>query len=135
MDEDLTGLHVLVVDDDRDTRDVFRLALRMCGAIVSLARSATEALYLLQERTPDVLVSDISMPDHDGYWLVREVRELPDEAGGLVPAIAVTGHASEHNRRRALDAGFQGYVPKPVDPHTLCRKVACLTGRAEAPAD
>ena len=120
----LTGVRVLVVDDDEDTADLFATALAACGAIVVTAGSAPEALRGLAAQVPDVVVTDIAMPDADGYWLVREIRRLPEARATAVPVVAVTAYGREHSRARALAAGFADHLEKPVDPELLCLTVA-----------
>jgi CheY-like chemotaxis protein len=95
---------------------------------VSAAGSAAEAIELLRRDRPDVLVSDIAMPEQDGYALIRHVRGLPAEEGGLTPAIALTAYARDEDRRRALDAGFQRHLIKPVEPGDLAAAVADQAG-------
>jgi len=125
----LMGIHVLVVDDDGDARDLFRTVLQYCGALVTVVASATEALEALAVLVPDVLVTDIAMPGHDGYWLIEQVRALPDQRGRNVAAIAVTAHGSSHSPELAQAIGFQALLRKPLDPWELCRHVATLAGR------
>src|SRR5262249_28094790 len=93
------------------------------------ANSASEAFELIKERQPDLLVSDIGMPDEDGYSLIRKVRKLKIGPNGRLPAIALTGYAQTQDRMRALAAGFQHHVPKPVEPEELATVIASLTGR------
>jgi CheY-like chemotaxis protein len=126
---DLVGLHVLVVDDDPGSLDFFAAALNLCGATVMTASSALEALRLMQERRPHVVLSDIAMVGQDGYWLVREIRELPDHAGRTMPVVATTAYGREHSRDRALAGGFNDFLPKPVEPELLCRTIAKAAGR------
>ena len=120
MDE-LRGVRVLVVEDDDDTRDVLRVMLEMCGATVLVAESAKGGLETFLRARPDAIVSDISMPGEDGYWLVREVAR---HANARVPAVAVTAYSGVHPRSAALAAGFKAHLAKPVDPDVLCRTVA-----------
>jgi PAS domain S-box-containing protein len=115
------GLRVLVVDDEQDSREFLAFMLRQRGAAVSMARSAMEALELV--------ISDIGMPYEDGYTLIRKVRALPVERGGRTPAVALTAYAREQDRIRALVAGFQSHVVKPVKPAELVVVVAQLAGR------
>ncbi|WP_017716068.1 PAS domain S-box protein [Kamptonema formosum] len=126
----LSGLRVLVVDDDTDTRDLVAIALEEYGASVTAAASASEALDALAKLPPDVLVSDISMPAADGYTLMRQLRALPAERGGQVPAVALTAYARREDRQKALGAGFQIHLAKPVEPAKLAAAVASLAGRA-----
>jgi CheY-like chemotaxis protein len=125
----LDGLHVLVVDDEPDAREVFRLGLGTCGAKVTTASSAAEAYEKLQALRPDVLVSDIGMPGEDGFSLMRRVRQLAEAAGGRVPAVALTAYAGAEDRDRALLAGFQMHVPKPVEPLELAAALAAFVRR------
>jgi CheY-like chemotaxis protein len=123
---DLTGVRVLVVDDEPDARDILRALLEERGAHVLTASQASEALALLRQSPPDVLVSDIGMPGEDGHTLMRRVRSLPAEEGGLVPAAALTAYTRSDDRARALDSGFQVYVSKPVDSLQLVHTLATL---------
>ena len=127
---DLAGVKVLVVDDEGDARALLKRVLEDRAASVRTAGSAAEALRLLQAERPDVLVSDIGMPEEDGYALIRRVRAL--EAGGDVPAIAVTAYARSEDRLKAILAGFQMHVSKPVDATELLALVASLAGRTGA---
>jgi CheY-like chemotaxis protein len=123
----LIGVHVLVVDDDPDARELFRTVLEYCGALVTVVEAADEALAVLARVTPDVLVADIAMPVHDGYWLLERVRSLPAAHGGAIPAVAITAHGDLHGPDRTLTAGFQAHLRKPLDPWDLCRVLASLT--------
>lgn len=125
---DLTGLRVVVVEDDDDARDLLVAMLIECGAEVDEARSADEAIALVQRVCPDVLVSDIGLPDHDGYYLIRKVRSLSPAEGGRVPAIALTGYADLADSRAALRAGYQVHVAKPIDVGLLTQAVANVAG-------
>ena len=125
----LSGLHVLVVDDDAGPRLLFRDVLEVAGARVTVAPSARLALAAIQCEVPDVLVSDIMMPEHDGYWLIRAVRELASEHGGRIPALAITGDPGQHSRERALAAGFNAHLPKPINVRELAATVARLASR------
>jgi signal transduction histidine kinase/ActR/RegA family two-component response regulator len=120
----LQGVRLLAVDDNTDTRELVATILERHGAEVSTAASTTEALALLREGLPDVLVCDIAMPDDDGYELLREIRSRPRTAGGNLPAIALTAYARHEDRERALQAGFDGYLAKPVEPSELIDVVA-----------
>jgi PAS domain S-box-containing protein len=128
----LNGARVLVVDDDEDTRQLLKRVLESHGAAVKTAASAAEALEVIAAGPPDALVADIGMPDEDGYSLMREVRRLPSSHGGIVPALALTAYARPEDRARALTAGFQQYVAKPVEPDELAAVVAKLAGRQDA---
>jgi two-component system CheB/CheR fusion protein len=125
----LDGLSVLVVDDEADVRDALTDLLERHGARVRGAAAVVDALAAFREEVPDVLVSDIGMPGEDGYDLVRKVRSLPAERGGRVPALAVSAHAGEEDRRKAVSAGFQFHLCKPVPPSELIVQVARLAGR------
>ncbi|MFZ6182772.1 ATP-binding protein [Nannocystis pusilla] len=126
---ELAGLRVLVVDDERDTRDMLGTLLRRCGVEVTLAASAAEALRSIEAERPDVLVSDIGMPGEDGYSLLEKLRKLPREAGGTLPAVALTAYARSEDRTRALLAGFNNHVAKPVEPLELLAVIASLSWR------
>jgi signal transduction histidine kinase/CheY-like chemotaxis protein len=126
----LASLRVLVVDDDPDTREAVRRLLEQAGAQVASVASAEEALAALQLAPPDVLLSDIAMPGHDGYELIRQVRALAPERGGRVPAAALTAFTQVEHRREALVAGYQIWLPKPIEPSALTEAVARLAGRA-----
>ncbi len=112
---DLSGVQVLVVDDDADARDLIAAILDQFGAGVRVTTSAQEALATLKQFTPDVLVCDIGMPDVDGYMLLEQIRALPPGQGGLIPAIALTAYAGDFNQQQALQAGFQQHITKPVE--------------------
>jgi PAS domain S-box-containing protein len=126
----LQGLKVLVVDDEADTRELIREVLRECGSEVIMSRSAEEALEALAEHNPDILISDLGMPDEDGYSLIAKIRALPEERGGRIPAAALTAYARAEDRMRVLRSGFQFHLPKPVDSAELVTVVASLAGRA-----
>ena len=125
----LDGLRVLVVDDEDDARNLIAAVLQGRGAQVLMAASAAEAVTALQADRPDVVLSDISMRDEDGYDLIRKVRALPPESGGRTPAAALTAYGRLEDRMKALSAGFQLHVAKPVDPAEVVAVVATLGGR------
>ncbi|HEU4537666.1 MAG TPA: ATP-binding protein, partial [Polyangiaceae bacterium] len=125
----LAGVHALVVDDEPDSAEFVATLLAACGARISSARSAAEAFAVLRDRNPDLLVSDVGMPGEDGYSLVRRVRALPPAEGGKTPALALTAYARPEDRARALRAGFQLHLPKPVDPDELLAAAMSLVGR------
>ncbi|HYY56511.1 MAG TPA: ATP-binding protein [Pyrinomonadaceae bacterium] len=125
----LEGVSVLVVDNEHDARALVSEVLEQCGATVMTASSTAEALAVLEQAKPDVLVSDIGMPGEDGYDLIRRVRTLERERGGRLPAVALTAYVSEDDRRRALSAGYQEHVAKPVELKRLASLVASLAGR------
>lgn len=127
----LDGLLALIVDDEQDARELVAAIMRQYGAQVLIVASAADALKTIQDsqRKPDLLISDISMPEEDGYSLIRKVRALPPEKGGQIPAIALTAYGRMEDRIRVLSAGFQRHVPKPVEPTELALSAAHLTGR------
>ncbi len=126
---ELHGLHVLVVDDEPDTREMLRAMLEQCGVRVRVAGSAAEAFERFVEERPDLLLSDIGMPGEDGYALVEKVRACAARDGGDVPAVALTAYARTEDRTRALLAGFSNHVAKPVEPLELLAVIASLSGR------
>jgi PAS domain S-box-containing protein len=126
----LQGLKVLVVDDEADTRELIREVLKECGSEVVMSCSAAEALEALEQHQPDILISDLGMPDEDGYSLISKIRSLPPERGGQIPAAALTAYARTEDRMRVLRSGFQFHLPKPVDSAELVTVVASLAGRA-----
>jgi signal transduction histidine kinase len=125
----LGGLQILVVDDEPDARQVLAKMLLHAGAAVRTAASAREALAAIAVARPDLLLSDIGMPGKDGYGLIRDLRALAPEEGGLIPAIAITAFARSEDRTRALISGYQIHLSKPVEPAELVATVASLTGR------
>lgn len=126
------GVRVLVVDDEHDARNLLRRMLEDCEAVVTMASSAEEALRSLQAERPDVIISDIGMPGEDGYDLIRKVRALDAESGGQTAAIALTAYARAEDRTRAIRAGFQLHVAKPIDQSVLIATVASLLPQATA---
>ncbi len=126
---ELSGVTVLVVDDQEDARELIQRVLEGAGADVITADGAAVAIELVEARKPDVLVSDIGMPDADGFELLRSVRALGIARGGRVPAIALTAFARSEDRTRALRAGFAVHVSKPVDPAELVATVVSVAGR------
>ncbi|MCY7284798.1 MAG: response regulator [Cyanobacteria bacterium CAN_BIN43] len=128
----LTGLQILVVDNEVDTLELLKFVLEDYGAQVQTVTTAKDAIAALSV-TPsryDVLVSDIGMPDENGYFLIQQVRSLSAEAGGQIPAIALTAYASEAERQRAIESGFQRHVAKPVEPVQLGWTIANLAQEA-----
>ncbi len=125
----LAGVKVLLVDDEADARDLFKTLLEQSGARVTAVGSGAEAFSSFTSSPPDVLVSDIEMPEENGYDLIRRLRDLPPEQGGRVPAAALTAYARVEDRLRALHAGFQVHVTKPVQPQELVATIASLAGR------
>ncbi|MEG4850773.1 response regulator [Microcoleus sp. B5-D4] len=130
----LANLQLLVVDDDDDTREFLIALLEDEGAMVRSAASVAGALDALESYWPDVLLSDIGMPEADGYELIARVREMEVLRGGKMPAIALTAYARESERKQALEAGFQMHLSKPVDINKLIAAIANLTGRLGNPA-
>jgi PAS domain S-box-containing protein len=128
-DLNLNGLQVLFVDDDRDSRELIAFLLKQHGANVTEAESASEALHRLSQTKFDLLISDIGMPDMDGYALVHHIRaQLPDQVKKM-PAIALTAYAGELDQQRALTVGFQQHISKPVEPEILLRTIWTLVER------
>ncbi|QYO64692.1 response regulator [Leptolyngbya sp. 7M] len=128
----LDCIQVLVVEDHNDTRDFITMVLQESGAEVTAVASVQEAIEYLEQFNPHVLVSDIGMPSEDGYNLIRKVRDRESDRGNQIPAIALTAYARAEDQARALAAGFQMHVPKPVEPQELVAVVAKAVGR-EAP--
>ncbi|MBD2059091.1 PAS domain-containing protein [Oculatella sp. FACHB-28] len=130
----LTNLQILVVDDDTDTRDFYIVVLKQAGATVTAVSSAEEALQVLAQLKPNILLSDIGMPDMDGYMLIRQIRamEAQDKKAQdkMMPAIALTAYAGEPDQKQAIAAGFQHYMSKPIEPQELVKAIANLTSEA-----
>ncbi|MGK3990906.1 response regulator [Sorangium sp. So ce136] len=129
---DLGGLHVLLVEDDADARELLQEVLSQHRAEVTAVASASEALAAFVAARPHVLVSDIAMPGEDGYELIRAIRQRPPHAGGDLPALALTAYARKEDQKRALDAGFHMHATKPIEPAALVAAVASLAARARA---
>jgi PAS domain S-box-containing protein len=127
---ELSGVHVLVVDDEPDARALVKQLLEDNHAQVSIASSTAEAHALLAHTRFDLIVSDIGMPEEDGYSLIQKLRALDAEAGGRTPAVALTAYARVEDRVKALRAGYQMHLVKPIEPSELITVVASLTGRA-----
>ncbi len=125
----LAGVDVLVVDDEDDARELVQHVLVGAGATVRAAASAAEARRLVQASLPDVLLSDIAMPEEDGYALVRWLRADAGVAAGMVRAVALSAHAADHDRARALEAGFDDHLAKPVDPREIVQAVRDVVRR------
>jgi signal transduction histidine kinase len=125
----LSGLRLLIVDDEPDTLEMISTMLKQCGAEVITSVSASEALNELMKSKPDVLISDIGMPGEDGYSFIRKVRALSAESGGRTPAVALTAYARFEDRMRALSSGYQMHVTKPPEPAELAVVIASLAGR------
>ena len=126
----LTGIKILVVDDAADARDLVTRVLAECGAEMYSASNGEDALRCIEQEHPQLLLSDIGMPDLDGYQLLRKVRELGPKRGGMIPAIALTAFARSEDRTRALRAGFLVHVSKPIETAELVATVASIMGRA-----
>jgi PAS domain S-box-containing protein len=122
----LSSKKILIVDDDPDTREFFSFVLKEAGAIARTVASAREALLALPQFQPDLLMSDIGMPEEDGYSLLQQVRQLPPDQGGRIPAIALTAYASDEDRNRALITGYQAHLSKPIEPARLVEAIAQL---------
>jgi signal transduction histidine kinase/DNA-binding response OmpR family regulator len=127
---DLSNVQVLVVEDEVDSREFIAFVLEQAGATVLTATRADEALAALTHFKPDILLSDIGMPETDGYTLVQQLRALPPEQGGQIPAIALTAYAGDFNQQQALAAGFQRHIAKPLEPDKLIRAIAAVMGRS-----
>jgi CheY-like chemotaxis protein len=128
----LARVRVLVVEDNDDARELFRLVLELCGASVVTAGGAHEALDEFHRARPDVLVSDLSMPDEDGCWLAGRIRAAVGAGQRRLPALAVTAHHDEREHRRCLQSGFDVVMTKPVDPDEFCAVVRRLAHAREA---
>ncbi len=124
---ELENVHVLVVDDEEDARELVAVLLSSCKVRVSTAGSVDEAMRVVSDARPDIIVSDIGMPDEDGYALIRRLRGLPPGKGGTTPAIALTAYARAEERTRALISGFSMHLPKPVEPNELLEVLSNLT--------
>jgi signal transduction histidine kinase len=130
---DLAGVRILLVDDAPDALDVLAAILRRAKADVTTAPSAADARRILAELRPHVLVSDIAMPDEDGFALIQSVRALSPELGGNIPAVALTAYAREEDRLKALGAGFQAHLAKPVEPDELITMLLSLASTVTPP--
>jgi CheY-like chemotaxis protein len=125
----LADVHVLVVDDEFDARELVKRLLEIAGATVSLANSASEAIERILAARPDVLICDIGMPAEDGYSLIRQLRVLEESQDSVLPAVALTAYARSEDRTRAIRCGFQNHLSKPVEPAELLAIVGSLAGR------
>jgi len=115
----LKNLKILVVEDHRDTREVYAAVLRGQGAIVYEAATAQVAMFMLQANRPDLILVDLGLPDASGYELLEAIRRLPSDAGGLTPAIALTALTTSYDRARSLMCGFKLHLSKPIEPERL----------------
>ncbi|MEH2150328.1 PAS domain-containing protein [Nostoc sp.] len=122
----LRGLRILIVDDDVDTREFLHFLLQQNGALITAAASTNEAMSIIAQTVPNLLISDLGMPEMDGYSLIRMLRAMPKEEGGEIPAIALTAYAGESDRDLVLAAGFQKHIAKPVQPNELLTSIADL---------
>jgi CheY-like chemotaxis protein len=114
----LHGVRVLLVEDTDDARELLAFVLEQCAAVVTATASASEALEAFLRDRPEIVVTDLAMPDHDGYWLLRRLREhVPASA---VPAVALTAFTERYSRAQALAEGFDAFLPKPIEPDELC---------------
>lgn len=127
----LSGLKVLVVDDEEDVRVLAKLMLALYGAEVITSPTATEGLEQVQMQRPDFIISDISMPLMDGYQFIQAVRNLPDYKGKHMPALALTAFSRPEDRVRAINAGFQAHLSKPVSLEVLIETIVSIINRAE----
>jgi CheY-like chemotaxis protein len=128
----LDGIRILLVDDEPDAREVMASALETCGATVVSAASTPEALETLARTDVHLLLADIAMPGQDGYQLIRAIPAMPSAHLATIPAAAVTAHARDDERERALAAGFQMHLTKPIEPAALARAVAVLAANARS---
>jgi CheY-like chemotaxis protein len=126
---ELSGTRVLIVEDEDDARDLLEEVLTRAGCVVSTASNVAEALARMDDAQPEVVVSDIGMPDEDGYSLMRRIRARDRTDGGTVPSIAITAYTSPIDRKRALQAGFDMHVPKPVRASALLAALRYLRGQ------
>jgi CheY-like chemotaxis protein len=127
----LRGVRVLIVDDDQDARELLEVILLQFGAEIRLATSAPQALKVLEDWRPDAIVSDVGMPNEDGYSLIQKIRALEPERGGLTPAIALTGFGRPEDRLQLLAAGYQAYLSKPAELMELVDLISDLITRDE----
>ncbi|BAY08462.1 PAS domain S-box protein [Calothrix sp. NIES-2098] len=123
---DFSQLRILVVDDEADMRDLVKVILEQQGAQVTVATNATEVLMLCDRQPPDILISDIGMPDIDGYMLMQQIRARSPQQGGNIKAIALSAYAAEYDQKQALKVGFQKHIPKPVEPEVLVNTISEL---------
>lgn len=126
---DLNRLNILVVEDDPDARELMQAVLEQRGASVCSAESVARAFELLERSLPDLIISDIAMPEEDGIAFIRRLRAMPVERGSQTPAIAVSAFVASADRARALAAGFDHYLFKPVDFDQLCATIRSLLAR------
>ena len=120
------GIRILLVEDNTDSREMLKVLFEQFNLEMTAVASAAEAIEAIEQNVPDILISDIGMPDEDGYALIRKIRQLPPEKGGLVPAIALTGYASRKDHDLALKDGYQKHISKPIDIDKLISLVKDL---------
>ena len=123
LPQQLLEMNILIVDDDADSQELLALILAETGANVTRAASASEALALLNQSQPNLIISDIAMPDTDGYSLIQKIRAMPSKIISQIPAIALTAYDADEDRDKALALGFQEFITKPIDPDKLLSKV------------
>ncbi|MEL6353097.1 MAG: response regulator [Cyanobacteria bacterium J06627_28] len=126
---DLSGVSILIVDDNPDSLEIAAFGLELASATVSVTESGTKALRMLDQTVSDVLVSDIGMPDMDGYTLIEQIRARAPERGGNILAIALTAYASDTEATKAVEAGFQRHLAKPAGPDELAKAIFELLNR------
>jgi CheY-like chemotaxis protein len=126
------GLRVLIVEDEADSQEFLQRLLDGHGAVVSVAATAREALDAIRDELPQILISDIGLPDMDGYELIRQVRDDPRQRLSVLPAIALTAYARAEDRARALRAGYQAHLAKPVEPGELLMTISTFAGMVRA---
>ena len=129
MNDKLRGIHVLVVEDDEDTRELLRVLLETQAATVSVTASVQEAMAAYDQSRPNVIVADIGMPDYNGYTLIGKVRAKDREHGNIIPAIALTAFTTAIDRDTVLSAGFQVHMPKPFEPMHLITVILDLVAK------
>ncbi len=125
----LRGLRILVVDDEPDSRELVATILKRCGGEVRCSKSAADAIRAFKEWHPDLLISDIAMPNEDGFILLKKLRSLKSKRAKQIPAVALSAYASDEDRSLALEKGFQLHLPKPIEPDDLVTSIAAALGR------
>src|SRR5207249_7929072 len=127
----LDGLRILVVDDEPDSRELVAMILKRSGSEVRCSDSAAAAIRAFKEWKPDLLISDIAMPNEDGFILLEKLRKLKSKRAKQIPAVALSAYASDEDRSLALSKGFQLHLPKPIEPENLVTSIAAALGRAD----
>jgi hypothetical protein len=130
----LRGLRILVVDDEPDSRELVATILKRWGGQVRCSQSAADALQAFKEWEPDLLISDLAMPEEDGFSLLKKLRKLRSKRAKQIPAVALSAYASDEDRSISLAHGFQMHLPKPIEPDNLVSSVAAALGRETMPA-